>query len=119
MSLTGSFEGWERSCFIARVTIFRPRKFQAVPVGFWQHAFKGRFWTHSRGRATEPEDVRIGDGVRHTEGGFDVVNCESCAIARACSLTGALRQSLIAFMVVLDNYTLAAINAANTAAKAA
>jgi Rrf2 family nitric oxide-sensitive transcriptional repressor len=81
-----------------------------------------------------PEDIRVGDVVRHTEGGFDLVDCESCVIARACSLTGALRQALVAFMDVLDNYTLAdlvrerqdglrqllaAIGAANNAAKAA
>ena len=84
--------------------------------------------------AKRPEDIRVGDVVRHTEGGFDLVDCESCVIARACSLTGALRQALVAFMDVLDNYTLAdlvrerrdglrellaAIGAANNAAKAA
>lgn len=81
-----------------------------------------------------PEDIRVGDVVRHTEGGFDLVDCESCVIARACSLTGALRQALVAFMDVLDNYTLAdlvrerqdglrellaAISAANSSAQAA
>ena len=81
-----------------------------------------------------PEDIRVGDVVRHTEGGFDLVDCESCVIARACSLTGALRQALVAFMDVLDNYTLAdlvrerqdglrellaAISAANDSAQAA
>jgi Rrf2 family transcriptional regulator, nitric oxide-sensitive transcriptional repressor len=57
--------------------------------------------------ARPPEEIRIGDVVRHTEGGFDLVDCESCVIARACSLTGALRHALTAFMDVLDNYTLA------------
>lgn len=81
-----------------------------------------------------PEDIRVGDVVRHTEGGFDLVDCESCVIARACSLTGALHQALAAFMDVLDNYTLAdlvrerqdglqqllaAISAANSSAEAA
>jgi DNA-binding IscR family transcriptional regulator len=62
------------------------------------------------------------------------VDCDSCVISRACSLTGALRQALAAFMDVLDNYTLAdlvrerqdglqqllaAISAANSSAEAA
>ena len=54
-----------------------------------------------------PEDIRVGEVVRHTEGGFDLVDCASCVIASACSLTSALRQALAAFMAVLDNYTLA------------
>ncbi len=55
-------------------------------------------------RATE---IRVGEVVRHTEGGFDLVDCGSCVIAPACSLTGALREALTAFMAVLDDYTLA------------
>lgn len=57
--------------------------------------------------ARPAEEIRVGDVVRHTEGGFELVDCDSCVIARACSLTGALRQALAAFMEVLDNYTLA------------
>ena len=101
---------------------------------------KAGFLDAVRGRAggvllaRPPQDIRVGDVVRHTEGGFDLVDCESCVIARACSLTGALRQALSAFMDVLDNYTLAdlvrerqdglrellaAISAANNSAEAA
>ena len=57
--------------------------------------------------ARPAQEIPIGEVVRHTEGGFDLVDCDSCVIARACSLTGALRQALAAFMQVLDNYTLA------------
>jgi Rrf2 family nitric oxide-sensitive transcriptional repressor len=57
--------------------------------------------------ARPAEEIRVGDVVRHTEGGFELVDCESCVIARACSLTGALNKALGAFMDVLDNYTLA------------
>lgn len=57
--------------------------------------------------ARPAEEIRVGDVVRHTEGGFELVDCESCVIARACSLTGALNKALAAFMEVLDNYTLA------------
>lgn len=52
-------------------------------------------------------EIGLGEVVRHTEGGFELVDCGSCAIARACSLTGALHQALGAFMAVLDRYTLA------------
>ncbi|HEU5482492.1 MAG TPA: Rrf2 family transcriptional regulator [Sphingomicrobium sp.] len=57
--------------------------------------------------ARPADEIRIGDVVRHTEGGFDLVDCASCVIARACSLTGALHRALAAFMAVLDDYTLA------------
>jgi Rrf2 family nitric oxide-sensitive transcriptional repressor len=50
--------------------------------------------------------ISVGDVVRHTEGTFDLVDCESCVIAKACSLTGALHQARRAFMAVLDSYSL-------------
>jgi Rrf2 family nitric oxide-sensitive transcriptional repressor len=52
-------------------------------------------------------EINIGDVVRHTEEGFDLVNCAACVIAPACGLTGVLAQALGAFMRVLDGYTLA------------
>lgn len=52
-------------------------------------------------------EIGVGEVVRHTEGGFDLVDCESCVITRACSLTGALREARLAFMAVLDAYSLA------------
>jgi Rrf2 family nitric oxide-sensitive transcriptional repressor len=51
-------------------------------------------------------EISVGDIVRHTEGTFDLVDCESCVIARACSLTGALHEARRAFMAVLDGYSL-------------
>lgn len=57
--------------------------------------------------ARPAEDILVGDIVRHTEGGFELVDCASCVIARACSLTGVLHQALAAFIEVLDSYTLA------------
>lgn len=50
--------------------------------------------------------INVGEVVRHTEGGFDLVDCGSCMIARACGFTGALNRALAAFMEVLDGYTL-------------
>ncbi|MGD7069039.1 RrF2 family transcriptional regulator [Acetobacter sp. AAB5] len=67
------------------------------------------------GRA--PEDIRIGDVVRHTEDDMALVSCMSpspgvpgsaeCLLARACHLRGALGEALDAFMAVLDSRTLA------------
>ena len=54
-----------------------------------------------------PEEINIGNLVRHTEGGFDLVDCASCVIAPACSLTGVLKEALCAFLAVLDRYSLA------------
>ena len=56
--------------------------------------------------ARPPSEINIGAVVRHTEDGFDLVDCGSCVIAPACGLTGALAQALTAFMKVLDGYTL-------------
>jgi Rrf2 family transcriptional regulator, nitric oxide-sensitive transcriptional repressor len=51
--------------------------------------------------------ITVGEIVRHTEAGFDLVDCASCVIAPACSLTAALHEARAAFMAVLDRYTLA------------
>lgn len=53
------------------------------------------------------EAINIGEVIRHTEEGFDLVDCPSCFIAPACGLNGALAEALTAFMAVLDGYTLA------------
>lgn len=51
-------------------------------------------------------EINVGEVVRHTEAGFDLVDCGSCVIAPACGLTGALHEALAAFMGVLDGYSL-------------
>ena len=58
-----------------------------------------------------PEEINVGAVIRHTEDGFDLVDCGDCVIAPACGLTGALRQALAAFLAVLDGYTLDDLNA--------
>jgi Rrf2 family nitric oxide-sensitive transcriptional repressor len=57
--------------------------------------------------ARPAEEISVGAVVRHTEDGFDLVDCGSCIIAPACGLTGALGEALAAFLAVLDRYTLA------------
>lgn len=74
---------------------------------------KAGFVASARGRlggirlARPPEEIIIGSVVRHTEDGFDLVDCGSCIIAPACGITGVLREALGAFMTVLDSHTLA------------
>ena len=51
-------------------------------------------------------EISVGDVVRHTEAGFDLVDCGSCVIAPACALTAALHEARAAFMAVLDGYSL-------------
>lgn len=59
-------------------------------------------------RLARPADqINIGALVRHTEDGFDLLECGSCVIAPACGLTGVMAEALRAFMAVLDGYTLA------------
>jgi Rrf2 family nitric oxide-sensitive transcriptional repressor len=74
---------------------------------------KEGFLTSVRGRsggvklARAAESITIGEVVRHSEEGFNLVDCGPCVIAPACSLNGALQEALRAFMRVLDGYTLA------------
>jgi Rrf2 family nitric oxide-sensitive transcriptional repressor len=57
--------------------------------------------------ALPAKDINIGAVVRHTEDGFELVDCAGCVIAPACGLTGVFGEALTAFMTVLDGYTLA------------
>jgi Rrf2 family nitric oxide-sensitive transcriptional repressor len=57
------------------------------------------------GRA--PDEISIGAIVRHTEQGFDLVDCSACVIAPACGLPNILSEATRAFLDVLDRYTLA------------
>jgi Rrf2 family nitric oxide-sensitive transcriptional repressor len=56
--------------------------------------------------AKSADQINVGDVVRQTEEGFELVECGTCVIAPACGLTGALDEALAAFMAVLDHYTL-------------
>lgn len=51
--------------------------------------------------------LNIGEIIRHTEEGFDLVDCPNCVIAPACGLTKVLCEAVGAFLQVLDRYTLA------------
>jgi Rrf2 family nitric oxide-sensitive transcriptional repressor len=56
--------------------------------------------------ARPPAEINVGTVIRHTEDGFDLVDCGGCVIAPACGLTGARHEALAAFMAVLDGYSL-------------
>lgn len=70
------------------------------------------FLTTVRGRSgglklsRAAETISIGDVVRHTEQGFDLVDCTACIIAPACGLPSILNEATGAFLAVLDRYTL-------------
>ncbi len=57
--------------------------------------------------ARPADEITIGDIVRHTEAGFNLVDCSTCLIAPACSLPKILNEAVRAFLAVLDRYTLA------------
>ena len=59
--------------------------------------------------ARPASEISVGEVVRHTEAGFDLVDCGSCRIAPACALTVALHEATDAFMTVLDGYSLASL----------
>ncbi|RHW38385.1 Rrf2 family transcriptional regulator [Lysinibacillus yapensis] len=60
----------------------------------------------------KPEEINIGQVVRHTEEDFHLVECFSpennlCKLSPACQLKYALNEALMAYLQVLDRYTLA------------
>ena len=57
--------------------------------------------------ARPPQQINVGALVRHTEDDFDLVGCGACVIAPACGLTSVLDEALLAFLKVLDGYSLA------------
>ena len=59
-----------------------------------------------------PEEINIGQVVRRTEEDFHMVECfdrenNLCKISPVCQLKFALNEALIAYLQVLDRYTLA------------
>ncbi|HKX36888.1 MAG TPA: Rrf2 family transcriptional regulator [Rhizorhapis sp.] len=66
---------------------------------------RGRFGGIRLARA--PEEINIGTVIRHTEDGFDLLDCGNCVIAPACGITGVLKEAVGAFLKVLDAYSLA------------
>lgn len=56
-----------------------------------------------------PEQINLGDVLRHTEEGFDLVDCANCVIAPACGLTAVVSEALHAFLAVFDSFSLADI----------
>lgn len=57
-------------------------------------------------------EINVGEVLRATEDGFDIVECmgeagSDCRIVRACALKGALGEAVQAFLAALDRYTLA------------
>lgn len=77
------------------------------------HLGQGGFIDTQRGRgggfmlARPPEEIRIGDVIRHTEPDMAMADCASCAIRSACGLLGILKAATAAFMAVLDQHNLA------------
>ena len=62
--------------------------------------------------AQPPEHIRVGDVVRRTESAMVLVECfdrrmNTCPLARACGLKGALAEAFTAFLAVLDRYSIA------------
>jgi len=56
--------------------------------------------------ARPADQIVIGQVVRQTEEGFQLVDCEGCVIAPACTLPRVLNEATAAFIAVLDKYTL-------------
>lgn len=62
--------------------------------------------------ARPPEEITVGDVIRHTEENLAIVECfepakSHCRIEPVCGLQGVLEEALQAFLRTLDGYTLA------------
>ncbi len=62
--------------------------------------------------AQAPKDINLGRVVRATEDNFHIVECfcretNTCIVAPACGLRDPLDEALVAFLAVLDRYSLA------------
>ncbi len=57
--------------------------------------------------ARPADQIVVGQVVRQTEEGFQLVDCSQCLIAPACSLPRVLNEATAAFIAVLDKYTVA------------
>ncbi len=78
---------------------------------------RGGFLRTFRGRgggvtlACKPEEIRLGDVVRYTEGAFKPVECfhdhNNCVVTPACFLPAILNEAFRNFISTLDRYTLA------------
>ncbi|MDE2134004.1 MAG: Rrf2 family transcriptional regulator [Alphaproteobacteria bacterium] len=60
----------------------------------------------------QPDDINLGAVVRATEDNFALVECfdrerNRCVLAAGCGLRGPLEEALLAFLEVLDGYSLA------------
>ncbi|WP_072572876.1 Rrf2 family transcriptional regulator [Granulibacter bethesdensis] len=75
-----------------------------VSVGFVS-SVRGRNGGLRIGRP--PEDINFGALVRHTEDGFEMVDCTGCAVRPACAAPPVLAEAVSAFLAVLDRYTIA------------
>ncbi|NNM81145.1 MAG: Rrf2 family transcriptional regulator [Burkholderiales bacterium] len=80
------------------------------------------FISTSRGKhggirlAKPPEEITVGEVVRHTEPDFELLECfnpetDRCVITRTCRLKSVLFDAQNAFMAILDRYTLAEVAA--------
>jgi len=82
------------------------------------HLAGARFIQTIRGKnggmrlARPPEEISVGDVVRHMEPNFNIVECfdagnRPCTVSSVCALKGALRKASDEFLSQLDGYTLA------------
>lgn len=77
------------------------------------HLGQGNFIITQRGRgggfslARPPEQIMLGEVIRHTETDMNLADCGSCALRPACGLSGILRAATNAFLAVLDQHSLA------------
>lgn len=77
-----------------------------------QQLSKAGFIAAQRGRGgglrlgRPASQIRIGQVVRETEDGFQLVDCNHCKIVSACGLPRTLNRATAAFLAVLDEQTL-------------
>lgn len=72
--------------------------------------------------ARDPAQISLGEVVRATEDGFDLVECfdkvkNACVVAPVCGIRGPLEEALAAFLDVLDRHSLAELMSSPAASR--
>ena len=76
------------------------------------HLGLGGFIYTQRGRgggftlARSPDQISLGEVVRHTETDMNLADCAGCGLRSACGLSGILKAATAAFLAVLDQHSL-------------
>lgn len=78
---------------------------QELGRGGFIHTVRGRGGGFTLARPAS--EIIVGDVVRFTEPDLDLLDCGRCVINAGCGLVDPFKQAMLAFLAVLDRYSIA------------